>query len=224
MDTSAGGDAAPESATDAAMPALEAGSDSSPGREAGSDATADAAEAGRPSCPTPPAGIPQAATDAMTLMNQLRAAMGSPCANMVPALNTAAQNHCVYYSTNTGMCTSSPQVEVTPNCSNYDASQASQRDQMAGYTGTFVAENMAFIGNGTAAIQLWLNSVWHRLPLLSPWVVDFGYGVETGCDTMDFGAGAGAPATLVVAYPYDGQTMVTTTYNGAVEGPTPLRR
>jgi hypothetical protein len=67
----------------------------------------------------------------------------------------------------------------------------------------------------------WINSVWHRTPILDPWTRDYGYGSATMCDTMDFGLGASAPSDLIVTYPYNGQTGVPTSFNGAEEGPEP---
>ena len=55
-------------------------------------------------------------------------------------------------------------------------------------------ENMHFLGRGAGAVQGWIDSVWHRTPVLSPWIGDQGYGRASGCDTMDYGGGStGAP-------------------------------
>jgi len=91
----------------------------------------------------------------------------------------------------------------------------------AGYTGTPVFEDMAFSDDGTSATNQWIDSIWHRIPVLSPWIRDIGYGGATGCDTMDFGVGAATPSTATAVYPYPGQTNVRTSFNGTYEGPPP---
>jgi hypothetical protein len=171
-------------------------------------------------CPAP-TGAPADATKALTESNALRAKIGSPCAVIAPALDTSATKHCAYYKANAGqaMCISNPHVEVM-TCTQFVAAQFYDRMAAAGYGGQPASEDMAFVGDPQQAVGQWIDSVWHRPPLLSPWVRDFGYGSATGCDTADFGVGAGTPDTVVATYPYDGQTSVPTKFSGA-EGPTP---
>jgi hypothetical protein len=98
------------------------------------------------------------------------------------------------------------------------------REQLAGYNAAGDipnSEDMAFNDNGARTVQQWIDSVWHRTPILSPWVRDAGYGAATACDTMDFGVGASSPSNLVVTYPYDGQTGVPVSFDGTREGPAP---
>jgi hypothetical protein len=91
----------------------------------------------------------------------------------------------------------------------------------AGYTGQASFEVMAFSNDPVKAVAQWVNSVWHRLPILDPWVTELGYGAATGCDTIDFGAGKPMPNTTIVVYPYDGQTGLLTSFDGSREGPMP---
>ncbi len=172
-------------------------------------------------CPTP-SGLTANQTEALTIVNQTRAAIGSPCATMVATLNTSATDHCNYYAANlsSSTCIADAHVEVS-GCTDYVAAQFYTRETDAGYTGSPSAEDMAFDDDGTAALGQWINSVWHRTPILSPWTRDYGYGSATMCDTMDFGVGATAPSDLIVTYPYDGQTGVPTSFAGNEEGPAP---
>jgi hypothetical protein len=150
---------------------------------------------------------------------------------MVPALNTSATDHCNYYAGNStsSMCIANPHAEVS-GCTGYVAANFQQRETAAGYTcmasatqGCNASEVMAFDNNPTAAIAQWIGSIYHRSPLLDPRMRDFGYGGATRCDTIDLGEGAGSttPATVIVSYPYDGQTGVGLSFNGAQESPTP---
>jgi hypothetical protein len=68
-------------------------------------------------------------------------------------------------------------------------------------------------------VDLWVDSVWHRIPILSPWVDDLGYGGAAGCDTMNFGRASPAAAAGPVTYPYNGQTDVPRQFDGRLEFP-----
>jgi hypothetical protein len=157
--------------------------------------------------------------------NTVRAQMGSPCAALVPSLDKSAQSHCDYYAANasSSSCTGNAHVEVS-GCSGFVAANFGNRETMAGYAGQPSYEVMAFTGNPDQAAQTWIDSVWHRIPMLDPWVRDLGYGGTTTpakCDTIDFGIGASTPSTITAFYPYSGQTGVPTSFNGTYEGPTP---
>ncbi len=175
-----------------------------------------------PVCPGPPAGATAGQAAALNLENMVRVAMGIPCATMVATINLGATRHCAYYASNVGMatCVANAHVEVS-TCPMYNAAQFSTRMTMAGYTGSPAFEDMAFSNNGAGAVQQWIDSVWHRTPVLSPWVRDIGYGAATGCDTMDFGVGAATPSSVVATYPYANQTGVPTSFDGTREGPRP---
>ena len=173
-------------------------------------------------CPGPPAGVSSDAAAALALENQVRTAMGIPCATMVPEINLGATRHCEYYAANQSMssCVGNPHQEVS-SCSMFVAVNFWDRMTGAGYTGQPAGEDMAFQGDGAGAVQQWIDSVWHRTPILSPWERDIGYGKATGCDTMDFGVGADADPGIVATYPYANQTNVPVDFDGRYEGPMP---
>ena len=79
---------------------------------------------------------------------------------------------------------------------------------------------MAFLGDPKSAVDEWVDTIYHRYPILDPWTRDFGYGSTMGCDTIDFGAGASTPNSTIAVYPYDGQTNVPLSFDGN-EGPAP---
>jgi hypothetical protein len=91
----------------------------------------------------------------------------------------------------------------------------------AGYTGMGWAECMAQMDDPAGAVKTFIDSVYHRTPVLSPWYRDMGYGGGPGCDTIDFGPGATTAKTVTAYYPYDGQIDVPLSFNGANEGPIP---
>ena len=214
--------------TDSGATASEAGTSTA--------GNADSASGGTPSTGTVlagdagpcgmPAGIDANTATALQIVNNTRAAMGSPCATMVAALNTSATTHCQYFAANlnssTANCNSKPDPHSeTSGCPDFVGADPGTREKSAGYTSNGWAEVMAFDDNSTKALGQWINSIWHRTPVLSPWTRDLGYGAATGCDTIDFGTGAASPGNLVMTYPYDGQTGVMTSFNGTSESPAP---
>ena len=176
------------------------------------------------SCPPAPDGADASAVAALEYLNSLRLPAGAGCVRMVPEINKAAENHCKYYvdPANEGMCTANAHNEVM-GCAGFTGAGPGQRMAAAGYMARGGGEVMAFVNNPKSAIDQWVNSVWHRIPLLDPWTGDMGYGAAAGaCDTIDFGNSAmGVPNTTVLVYPYDGQTDVPTSFNGQYEGPMP---
>lgn len=220
-----GGSDSGSTSSDGSMSDGSSASDASMSMDAGAGSDASTSDGGSGACPAAPAGIDATTMAAYTKVMATRNAMGLPCATMVATINTGATNHCGYYAANTssaGSCksTTNPHAEVS-GCSMFTGASFSTRMTYAGYTGTPVFECMAFSNNGTSSVQQWIDSVWHRTPVLSPWTRDFGYGHATGCDTMDFGAGAATPNTAVFTYPYAGQTGVPKSFNGLYEGPPP---
>lgn len=162
---------------------------------------------------------------AFNAVNTVRLAMGVECANLVLDLDTSSQAHCDFYAANTGnaMCeggTISAHDEVA-GCTGFTGADPGARIAAAGYKGNGWSEVMAFNDDPNKAVTQWINSVWHRTPLLSPWWDDMGYGNATKCDVIDQGPGKQSPATTTAMYPYAGQTGVTRSFNGAQEGPVP---
>jgi hypothetical protein len=179
-------------------------------------------------CPAPPSTEPAGAIQAVNAINAVRARIGVPCEGLIPALDTSAQKHCDYYAANVNAappCSSkaSPHMEVM-GCPLFTGADPGAREMAAGYRSNGWSEVMEYSGNPTRAVQTWIDSVWHRIPLLSPWKHDMGFGGTTtpaGCDTIDFGGGATTPNTVTAMYPYNGQTGVPTSFDGSREGPMP---
>ena len=171
-------------------------------------------------CPAAPAGASADAIAALGIVNTARLAAGAGCVVMVNEINLAAQAHCDYYAMNSGECTANPHNEVA-SCAGFTGEGPGDRMSAAGYDSRGGGEVMAFNGDPDAAIGQWINSVWHRIPILDPWTRDMGYGGADECDTIDFGTGGDAPEDTVVVYPYPGQTGLPTSFNGQYEGPMP---
>jgi hypothetical protein len=176
------------------------------------------------SCPAPPSGSPANAVQAWQVLNQTRLAAGAGCMNLVSALDTSAQAYCTYEATNAGnaSCVAQAHTEVM-GCSGFTGANVQSREVAAGYPQALAYTEVAttFGNNPTAAVPSWIDTVFHRIPLLDPWTTDMGYGGDTGCDATDIGRGMSTVATsVIVVFPYDGQTNVPRSFNG-LEGPTP---
>jgi hypothetical protein len=193
------------------------------GGAGGAATTGGAAGAGgMTECPPAPAEATAAQVAALNEINRVRLAAGAGCATEVTGANASATSHCAYYAANSAsmMCIADPHAEVM-SCTGFTGASFSARMKAGGYTGQPSFEVMAFSNDPLKAIAQWLNSVWHRIPIVSPWVTEFGYGSAMRCDTIDFGQGKAMPNTTVVVYPYDGQIDVPTTFDGSREGPMP---
>ncbi len=175
-------------------------------------------------CPAAPSGAPSNAVQAWMVVNKTRVAAGSGCMNLVTALDTSAQAHCNYDATNSSNASCIPDAHTeVKTCTGFTGVDVQSREVAAGYPQTLAYTEVAttFGNNPTAAVPNWIDTVFHRIPVLDPWTVDMGYGGATGCDVIDIGRGmSSVPASTIVTYPYDGQTNVPSAWSG-LEGPAP---
>ena len=175
-------------------------------------------------CPAPPSGASPEAIIAYDTLNAARVPAGAGCANNVLALNMSALNHCQYNAMNAGnaSCAAGGHNEVM-GCPGFTGVDVAAREKAAGYSAMGATEVLTSYGNMPApATQSWIDTVWHRIPMIDPWTVDMGYGGAARCDVIDFGRGMPtAPSDTVVVYPYDGQINVPPSFNG-LEAPAPI--
>jgi hypothetical protein len=179
---------------------------------------------GLDTCPMPPDGTPDASITALNTENTLRLAMGLDCAAIAPTLVKSAQAHCDYYTQNQGddMCEAPSPHDEIEGCPGFTGEGLGERFKAAGYMlSGGGSECMAFIDDPERAVMTFVNSVYHRTPILDPWMRDFGYGHSDGCDTIDFGTGTKSDKAKTAVYPYQGQTGVPTSFDGSREGPEP---
>jgi uncharacterized protein YkwD len=173
-------------------------------------------------CAAAPAEFAEPARAALDAVNELRSHMGLECMALVAEINVAAQKHCDYYQQNMAdeACTGNAHGEVE-TCPGFVAAMFSQRMTLAGYQGSPRSEVMAFSGDPARAVAMWINSVYHRTPLVSPWIREMGYGGTADCDTVDLGRGPEVSGDATAVYPYPGQLDVPTEFDGSREGPMP---
>jgi len=204
-------------------PWVETGADA-----VGSDALAPDVNGGDAggSGPDAPDGASAPQVSALEDLNGLRAHVGAAPVTMDGAINAAASAHCAFYvqhHTQYQATNLSPHSEDPSFGAGFTGVSFADRMQAAGFTGPASTETMAFVASPKDAMQGWLATVYHRLPLLDPRTVAFGYGLASGpvgCDTADWSARTAQAGDPVVIYPIDGQIDVPRAWNG-LEGPQP---
>lgn len=159
-------------------------------------------------CPPPPADASEAQREALRIVDELRDRIGVPCARMVSEINAAAQAHADYGVANAGVagCTSTGHEE-TEGCDGFTGVNFWERMVTAGYAGGASSEIAHFMGDPAIAIDGWVGTLWHRIPIVAPNTLELGYGSAVGWDVMDFGTQQPADAAGVWFYPYDGATV-----------------
>lgn len=156
---------------------------------------------------------------------KLRAQMGLPPVVQHGALNQAAQNHADFYAAHKSQydkTKTSPHDEVASFGSDFTGKGPGDRASAAGYANPAVFEVMAFTGSPSGAIAGWLETVYHRLPLLHPQTSEYGYGQAAGANKAEVidGVQTGPASDQAFVYPWPGQTGVAQAWYGN-EGPQP---
>ena len=174
----------------------------------------------------PYAGAPQDAIDAMHALNALRAQADLPGAQLETHVVTSSQNHATYYATNAAAYANglSPHEEDA-SFPGFTGVQFYERMSAAGFGGSPMFETMAFAGSPTGAVDEWLNTVFHRVPMLHPNMAQFGYGLSTADsranDVADYASGAADDDAAITVWPPPGATGVPGSFDTREEGPMP---
>jgi len=167
---------------------------------------------------------------AIRVTNEWRARVGAPPLASSAAHHRAAQAHADYFVQNCdllGEAGLSPHAE-SPAHPGFTGETFVQRLRAQGWAGQGGWEVMAFQADPTAAIEAWLDTLYHRIPLVHPSAAEAGYGRAVGSgagcggaqvDVMDLGRGR-AVATAPVRFPPDGATDVASSWHG-LESPQP---
>lgn len=175
------------------------------------------------SCTPPPSGAAALTVEAWTVVNEIRLAAGAGCMNLISELNTSAQVHCDYLARHRGTaCYRDAHSEVA-GCEGFTGATVQEREVAADYPRSLAYTEVAttYGNNPRSAVANWLETVYHRIPLLDPWTADMGYGGAEDCDIIDIGRGMSTmPSDLIVVFPYEGQVDVQPSWIG-LEAPAP---
>ncbi len=158
---------------------------------------------------------PLAPVDVVALLDQRRAELGLPPLGRSPELAAAATAHAGFLAAHAPV---------------YDATGLSwhlQREDLPGYTGETPADRAAHFGHAgpapeevvaarphaAAALRDWLDSLYHRLPLLAPHATA-GAGDHAGFHVLETASAAPAGTAPHVVYPPAGADDVAPAWDG----------
>jgi len=158
---------------------------------------------------------------ALERVNQARVAAGLGALVYSDALGAAAVAHARYLVANPDQRTRDPHHEAAGTPLYFGASTG-DRSRYYAFDGG-VGEVINFAQRAEEAVDGWMETIYHRIPLLHPGSTSAGYGLAGDAggtvnvlEVGSTGAGAGT-----AAWPYPGQTGVPTEWDGA-ETPDPF--
>ncbi len=160
-----------------------------------------------------------AAVRALDRANCARQVVGLPPGSLDPRVDQAAQAHADYMTSN-GIL-DHQEIEGNPG---FTGVWAWDRLESAGYpllAGSAWSEVVAEGEQPVSAVELWLNSVYHRVPFTTPGWIAVGFGQAELYSSMSFVVSYPYGRRVALLYPADGQTGVPTTFNSDIEYPDP---
>ena len=163
--------------------------------------------------PDPDAAAAAAAAQALAVVNATRTRAGLPTVQLDPHLTDSATSHAYYWLFNNASASVAGLGihQETSGLPGFSGTGTGQRALAFGYPGGRTAEDITHRGSATAAVNDWVNSVFHRFPILRPDLVAIGYAqAEVGpIDIQDMEFGYATPGSAPpVRYPAPGQSKV----------------
>ncbi|MHB8571812.1 MAG: hypothetical protein ACYDAY_02490 [Candidatus Dormibacteria bacterium] len=166
---------------------------------------------------------------AIARANQARVTAGLPPLTELSALDQSTEAHAFYYLFNSADASTRDlgiHLEEA-RLPGFTGAQVYEREQHFGYAPARAGEDITHAGNPEQSISDWVDSVYHRFPIMAPETVTVGYTAAAIADlpieVMDFGMGPSVRGSdQVVVYPADGQTGVSRCFTGnELPDPTP---
>jgi len=158
----------------------------------------------------------------LRLLNRLRSEAGIGPVAYEPSLGAAAASHALYVAR-------SPEEAhtETPGRPHFTGVVPWERTAYFGYWQGRTAEVVAYAGPAEMAVESWLATLYHRIPLVDPRNSLMGYGHAGAGDlpeveVMELGPYEPGAEPDLVRWPYPGQEGVPTGWPG-LEGPDPFR-
>lgn len=156
-------------------------------------------------------------------INKYRKIIGINEVKFNNSLDIAAKAHSKYLLENkkTG------HYEYNKNSPLYTGEEPIDRAKYFNYTSPIVAENIHFTKSHQQAVNDWMNSVYHRLPLINPKFTEIGYGFSFEDDkyvnVLDLGTSNFMELEeQIITYPVDGQKHIPVSWINNEE-PNPLK-
>jgi uncharacterized protein YkwD len=156
-------------------------------------------------------------------INYYRQMLGLKPVEIDDSLNTAAAVHALYLADNP----SDGHYQNNKGNKNYIGHLPWDRTTYFGYPSPMMAENIHFVASHLYAVDQWMDSVYHRFPVINPIFTQMGYGYANKGDRHFNVLNMGAPKygnteQRIVVYPFDGQRGIPLTWSG-MEEPDPFR-
>lgn len=155
-------------------------------------------------------------------LNQLRRQLKLPLLTVSSSLSSAARSHAAYLVQNPEQYDVNGHAEL-PGQAGFTGTTGQERASYWGWLGG-VAEVIAPGGRAEDAIDEWMATLYHRLPLIDPDTDQIGYGwaggPEGGYNVLLAGVKQGEQRS--VAWPFAGMRDVPPEWDG-LEAPDPLR-
>ncbi|HEV7678501.1 MAG TPA: CAP domain-containing protein [Candidatus Dormibacteraeota bacterium] len=166
---------------------------------------------------------------ALDRVNAVRKQAGLPAVTLDDRLTASAAAHSFYWLFNQAR-TSQKGLGIhteTPGTAGFSGAGVYDRDSTFGWRDGPVGEDITHRGGPVAAVNDWVDSVYHRFPILRPDLRVIGFAdagiASLPIEDMEFGftGPRGVHATPVV-YPADGQTSVPAAfYDNELPDPVP---
>ncbi|HEV1997733.1 MAG TPA: Ig-like domain-containing protein, partial [Candidatus Dormibacteraeota bacterium] len=158
---------------------------------------------------------------ALRALNGTRAIAGLSPVHIDTRISSGATAHAYWWLFNLSL----PAVKglgihrEVPGTPGYTGVTMRDRSTRFGYPQASMAEDITHRGDPAAAIKDWVDSVYHRFPLMIPTLDAIGFGEATGgglpIEVLDMGyRNEAGDARQTVAYPASGQTDVPAAFLG----------
>jgi len=156
--------------------------------------------------------------DALKYLNNIRAELGLTAVKMNPYLTKAAANHVAYLYSNTTW----GHNEI-PGEKGFTGVNPTDRFKAVG--GEMSAGEVLAVGlpSSKDAVRAWLNTAYHRSPLINPNTTEVGIAYSNGIAVINMTTSNDNPLEQIAIFPYDQMKDVKNSFNG-VETPNPLQQ
>lgn len=172
----------------------------------------------RVSPPDASAVVAADAQRALAAVNTARQQAGLPAVHLDPRLSAAALAHSYYWLFNNARASEKGLGihQETPDTPGYSGTTVLDRANSFGWHDGPVGEDITHRGDPVAAVGDWVNSVYHRFPIMRADLVVIGFAdaafAGLPIEDMEFGFTYPGPSHAPVLYPASGETNVPATF------------
>jgi len=163
---------------------------------------------------------------ALDYVNNIRSSMGLHDLAIEPGLNNAATGHAEFIAKHGSSYPASITLHrEIPGLDGFIAETYWERFETKGFQGFAVGEVISNQATARASVRQWIESVYHRIPLIHPAATHMGYGSSHQANSfmtvLEVGGDIPIANTGLIAYPPDGATNIPVSWDG-IETPRPL--